>query len=331
MNVNDAIVEVLKAAQAGLPVLLLGSPGIGKTTIAFAVACKLGLPYMEIRAAEFESVDFRGIPSIVDGKTKWNPPDFWPTEACVLNFDEVTQAPMELTSPLLKIFLGGAIGDYTLPPGTVIMATGNLASDRAGCSRLSSALRERCIVINIEPMIGEWMDWFEKQPFYDETVHSFLKQNPSLFHSWDAKLDYNQPTPRNWARVAKLLSFDPAEETVAGIIGKDVALSFFRYRRTFVKLPTVSDVILGKAKAPTSPALMTTFVKDAAQFFKMAVESDDSDSVAAQAVHMVEFDFDGTYQVQFLKQIAKLNIKLLRHKELSTLLKRHAKAIVDSK
>lgn len=327
MNVKTAIVELIKAAKAGEPVLLMGPPGIAKSTIPQIVAELLSLPYREVRPAEFESVDFRGIPTVEAKRTTWNVPDFWPTEPCVLNFDEITQAPMELTSPLLKMFLGRSIGDYQLPAGTVLVATGNSASDRAGCSRLSSALRERCVVINIQPEFSEWVEWFQQQPFHDETIVEYLKLNPVQFHSWDAKLDFNQPTPRNWARVAKLLPFEPEQETIAGVIGQPVSEAFFRFRRANVKLPSVPAVIDGTEKLPTNPAIMSAFVKSVVEWASN-FDPDSRGTSWENATGLIE-TLEGTYQVQFLKHVAKHDAKILKRPALRELVKRHAKAIVD--
>lgn len=325
MNVTTAIVEVRKAAQAGLPVLLLGSPGIGKTTVGYILAESLGLPYVEVRPAEFEAVDFRGIPTVEGGKTKWNVPDFWPTEACLLNVDEITQAPMELTSPLLKLFLGGQIGDYKLPAGTVLMATGNLVSDRAGCSRLSSALRERCVVITIEPDFAEWRVWYQSQSFADAGLLQFLEANPALFHRWDAKQDFNQPTPRNWARLSRLLPFNPEQETVAGIIGPDTAAAFCKWRRANVELPGVDAVLSGEAKVPSSPAMMSRFIQSLVPYAVAEATLNET-----RVVELVD-SLDGTWQVQFLKTVAQQAALLLKRPEYKMLVKRHAAAIVAAR
>jgi DNA polymerase III delta prime subunit len=325
MNITTAIAEVKKAAAAGLPVLLLGSPGIGKTTVGYILAQELSLPYVEVRPAEFEAVDFRGIPTVENGRTRWNVPNFWPESACLLNVDEITQAPMELTSPLLKLFLGGAIGDYKLPEGTVLMATGNLVSDRAGCSRLSSALRERCIVITIEPDFAEWRGWYQEQSFADAGLLAFLESNPAMFSKWDAKQDFNQPTPRNWARLSRLLPYEPEQETVAGIIGPDAAASFCRWRRANVQLPSIDAILAGTASLPASPAMMSKLVELLPAVAKARwILQDDS------VMRLVD-GMDGTYQVQFLKAVAKQQPSLLKEKEFGKLVKRHAAAIVASR
>lgn len=327
MNFAQAIIEVKKAAAAGLPVLLVGSPGIGKTTVAAMLAIELDLPYREVRPAEFEAVDFRGIPMIIDGKTKWMVPDFWPTVPCVLNVDEITQAPMELTSPLLKLFLGGAIGDYTLPAGTVLMATGNLASDRAGCSRLSSALRERCIVIHLEPDYQGWRKWYQAQPDCDAGLLAFLDQNPALFSQWDAKNDWNQPTPRNWSRVSRLLPFDPAEETVAGIVGKDVAAALMKWRRANVSLPSVLEVYSQRKSLPSSPAQMAKFVETLADYAVAAPSSNEAD-IAFTVANSLGAD---CWEVQLLKLLAKRNPAMLKQSTWRKLVAKHAAAIVATR
>ena len=328
MNIKTAIVEAQKAAAAGLPVLLLGSPGVGKTAVASVLAFILKMPYKEIRVAEFEAVDFRGIPSIENGRTKWNPPDFWPAEACVLNFDEITQAPMELTSPLLKIFLGGEIGDYKLPEGTILIATGNLVSDRAGCSRISSALRERCVVINIEPDLSDWLDWFAGEACCDSSIIDYLKANPAAFHKWDGRADFNQPTPRNWARVARLLKHNPVEETLAGIIGNEQAKAFVAWRRANVRLPEIVDVLDGREKMPTNPAMASRFVDCLADYCDEVCGNGET----ADVEKVVEFMLSTyeTYQIQFLRRLAKLKSKALKSLPVSRMVKVHAKAIVES-
>jgi hypothetical protein len=328
MFVKQAIREVLKCARARMPVLLLGSPGVSKTTIARYLARELGLPYRELRCAEFESVDFRGVcvPDLATGKTRWLTPDFWPTEACVLNFDEITQAAPELTSPLLKIFLGGEIGDYKLPEGTVLIATGNLVTDKAGCSRVTSALRERCVVITVEANATDWLEWYATDETYNSTVASFIASNPSLLHKWDGRLDHNQPNPRNWVRVGNLLPLDPVVETVAGIIGPEYAQTFMSYARTVKPVANVLEYARGSVSLPKSPAMVQTIIETAGE----EVASGQHDAEDVDAIAAMVSALPGTYQVSFLKIVAKRNPKALRSGALGKMLAVHAAAIREA-
>ncbi len=326
MDVGTAIVEAKKAVAAGLPVLIEGSPGVGKTAIPEVIADDEGLDLCEVRAGEFESVDFRGIPTVEAKKTTWNIPDFWPTKRCVINFDEISQASPELTSPLLKVFLGGRIGNYTLPEGTILFATANKSTDRAGGGRLSSALRERCVVLTIEPNLSDWEDWYKRSPDYNEQVLEFLTMNHQLLHHWNPKNDWNQPTPRNWVRVGRILPFSPAEETVAGIIGKETASVFSAWLRANVKCPSLLELIEDGSKLPKNPALLAKTVERMAVGFIEIYDT--ADARLYQAAVLVGA-LDGTFQVQFLKAIAKRGrTDVLKSDSLKPLVRRHAATIV---
>ena len=69
-------------ASAIPPILIHSSPGVGKSSIVRQVARKLGIGFVDVRLAEMESVDIRGLPSVdkENGVMKWNAPDFWPRD-----------------------------------------------------------------------------------------------------------------------------------------------------------------------------------------------------------------------------------------------------------
>ena len=67
------------------PLLIHSSPGIGKSSIVKEVAKTLGIQLVDVRLAEMESVDIRGLPSVEkndnnEGIMRWNAPDCWPRD-----------------------------------------------------------------------------------------------------------------------------------------------------------------------------------------------------------------------------------------------------------
>ncbi len=324
MNIRTAIDQALLVAKANQPVLLLGPPGVGKSALPQTVAALMGLPYREIRAAEFEAVDFRGgmFLDIENETTRWLTADMWPNEACVLNFDEITQAPMEMTSPLLKIFLGGSLGDYNLPEGTILFATGNRIEDRAGCSRLSSALRERCVVLNITCDAQSWMEWYRENSPHSG-VMEYISQFPDLLHVWDAKLDENQPTPRNWTRLGEVLAHTDHEEVVAGIIGPEPAKAFCKWLRNHVPVPEVAEVVAGEKPAPEELPLMKAWTDKLVDAF---VTQDKSRKDIAPLIKAL----NKTYQVMTLRGIAKRNKRLLTTAHLKPIVQENQAAILQA-
>ena len=64
-QVTQALEYLIKAKQ---PVMLHGSPGVGKSQVVKQVADKLGIEMIDLRLSQLDPVDLRGVPSV--DKTK---------------------------------------------------------------------------------------------------------------------------------------------------------------------------------------------------------------------------------------------------------------------
>ena len=71
---------IIGALRADLPVFLWGNIGIGKSDLVRGIADEVNLKMIDIRAAQLDAVDTRGLPSVEDGLTIWNVPDFFPRD-----------------------------------------------------------------------------------------------------------------------------------------------------------------------------------------------------------------------------------------------------------
>ena len=60
--------------SAGVPVLLWGSPGTGKTSAVVALGEALGWPVETVIGSIREPSDFAGLPVVVDGSVHLSPP-----------------------------------------------------------------------------------------------------------------------------------------------------------------------------------------------------------------------------------------------------------------
>ena len=138
--------------QRTLCINVTGQPGIGKSAIVKQVAAELGMNFIDIRAVLLDPVDFRGVPSVEGGRTKFNPPDFLPKPGCgktVLFFDEVDKAPSLTQCGLLQITLDRRLGEYKLPDEVTIVSAMNRQGDRAGSQKLNTALANRFVHLNL--------------------------------------------------------------------------------------------------------------------------------------------------------------------------------------
>lgn len=76
------------------PVFIWRPPGVGKSSIIAQLARSLNLVLRDIRALLLDPVDLRGLPYILEGRSKWAVPDFLPTDgAGILFLDELNAAP----------------------------------------------------------------------------------------------------------------------------------------------------------------------------------------------------------------------------------------------
>lgn len=322
ITIQKAISEIHKLIPLGDAIYLAGSPGVGKTSAARQVAADLSLPYHEVRVAEFEPVDFRGGMYLdVDQQLAvYFNSEIWPTEKCVLCLDEITQGHDELWSAILKLVRERQIGKFKLHPETVIIATGNYVSDKAGCKRMGSAVRESFIALNIESDLTGWLKWYANDPDHNDVVEQYVRQNPELLHNFDPKVDENQPSPRNWWKAGRILNVTKSEEIMAGVLGSAVAPNFMAFARTHVVIPTVAQVIDGEEAAPTDLLMQSAW---ADQLKEAAFDATLNDEDVAGLV----MDLDDEYAVMVLQYVRNTKVAKLRTKAWKPVMLKHAAAI----
>lgn len=282
LTIKEAAAEITKLAGLNMPIMISSAPGIGKTSIVRQVAAELGLPYFERRLAEMEGVDLRG-GAYMDEKTemlRWFRNAEWPTEKCVICFDEFNLAAEDTLSVALKLIRELQIGDFKLHPETIIVATANRMKDGAFVRQLSSAVRESFIQLEVRADAAQWLDWYGDQDDKNATVEKFIRANRELIHQFDGRVKTNQPSPRNWHKLGRVLTATKHNGIIAGIIGQDAADSFIAFMDTQVQMPTVMEVING-ADIPTAAVSVPVFYDSVAEFIIDEIGNSDADRETA--------------------------------------------------
>lgn len=130
----------------GLPCLLWGSPGTGKTSFVARAAERTKLAYERLSPAERGDAAFGIIPvPLADGLLHSLPPAWTPkfTAGGVLFIDEINTAPPALQAPLLGAVQLRMIGEHYLGKRTRVIAAANETSEAAGGWDLAPALANR--------------------------------------------------------------------------------------------------------------------------------------------------------------------------------------------
>ncbi|MCF0223245.1 MAG: MoxR family ATPase [Fibrobacter sp.] len=182
MNIKTfkAIVKLLPDTQA---VLVKGYHGIGKSQVIRQIAEDLGMECVTFMCSQVADVgDVIGLPSIVEGKTVFNPP-FWynPQKPVVLFFDEINRARPEISNALMQITLEQKILDLTLPKGTRIFAAINPSEDgKYDVEDMDPAKYDRFAVYELEPSVQEWLEYAESIHVHSSILEYIAKNNSDL-------------------------------------------------------------------------------------------------------------------------------------------------------
>jgi MoxR-like ATPase len=235
MNAQASTVEALGTAiAAGVPVLLWGAPGTGKTSVIRAIADAVGLPCEVVIASIREPSDFAGLPIIDRGDGTRPPsvvfaPPSWATALSAAGrglafFDEISTAPPAVQAALLRVVLERTVGDLTLPDAVSVVAAANPPDQAADGWDLSPPLANRFCHLDwpvdartvADGFAGGWptpappelpAGWELRVPVARGWVAGFLTVRPPLALAVpdDASgAGRAWPSPRSWDLAARL-------------------------------------------------------------------------------------------------------------------------------
>jgi hypothetical protein len=247
---------ILSLIQEQVPLHIWGSPGVGKSQIVAAAAYELGYEFLDVRASQLDPVDWRGIPHVDAGETRWAIPAFLPkTGRGILFLDELTSAPQLTQAACYQLVLDRKLGEYTLPPEWVVLAAGNRASDRGVHFPMPRPLRNRFMHLDLDTDVQEWCQWAIRANVRPEVI-AFLRFKPDLLHQ-PGTLDANAwPTPRSWEMTSRVLAAagganaDLEFDLLSGTIGEAAAGELTAFLRLYRQLPAIDQIFLHPDRAP---------------------------------------------------------------------------------
>ena len=246
---------------AGVPVVLWGSPGTGKTSVVRALGASLGWPVEVVVGSIREPTDFAGLPVVVDGGVRLAPPAWASRLAAagrgLLFLDELTTAPPAVQAAMLRIVLERVVGDLELPPGVRVVAAANPPDEAADGWELAAPLANRLVHLDWPVDAGAVAEGLAvgfPAPEPDEhreldparmaaaraAVAAFLKVRPALVLNVPriaAQAGRGWPSPRSWEAVAVLLGAgdcvgadeDVRAALVCGAVGEGAGIEFLSW------------------------------------------------------------------------------------------------------
>ena len=204
-------VDILRAAAMtpgpggrwGLPILIEGEPGTGKTSrIQSEVADPTALHLETLIASLREPADFLGFP-IPDGDSVKYAVSSWVRELVergggLVFLDELNTAPPAVQAALLRVVLDGVVGDVTLPKRVRFIAAQNASQDAAGGWDLAPPLANRFGHLKWQsPEVQNWASWLlGEQADSDGPCISAEEQEEEVMRQW----------PEAWSRARGMVT-----------------------------------------------------------------------------------------------------------------------------
>lgn len=254
----DILDRALAALAPDVPVLLMGPPGVGKTARVTAWARDRGYDVHVEHPVIAQSVDYRGLPAVVDGEAHWLPlgalralcaPSDRPR---LLLLDDVGQATPAVQAALMQVVLARHIGDARLADDVCIVLASNRAEDRSGARPLLAALDNRVMAVTIAADPGAWADWVVTQPDCDPMVAGYVRFRPDCFAAAVPSTPGPYCTPRSLTMAARLLARGHRHsDLISGCVGTATGADLVAWLDAAARLPEIGAVLADPAATVT--------------------------------------------------------------------------------
>ncbi|MFL9995289.1 ATP-binding protein [Paraburkholderia sediminicola] len=276
-TVNPAqLIELLTAfVPARLPVLITGSPGIGKSDIVEQVAHATEHDLLISHPVVEDPTDSKGLPfPSKDGMTAAHLPfgDLERAVNCdkplIWFLDDLGQASPAVQAAKMQLLLARRVGTHTLPPHVTFVAATNRRTDNAGVTGILDPVISRfATVVELQPSVNDWTEWAVRNDVPVELI-AFLRFRPDLLSVPKRGRDIeNSPSPRSWGFVGKtmpvvargleLLSY-------SGTVGGEAAAEFISFLGIYRQLPSPDSILLNPDTAPIPENISALYAVTAA-------------------------------------------------------------------
>jgi hypothetical protein len=271
--------EIIKKLQPlGIPILLNGGTGVGKTSMVRELSEELGLPLIDIRLATELPENVGGIPQVINDTyfVKVLNKEFAPAfeSGAILFFDELNRSISWVRNSAMSVFYERTLGGRKLHPDTIVIGATNMGLDFKDTDIVDKALLARFAILNIITDSEELVNYLdERYPISASIIASKLQTLSNKLYE-ENRYDQLIPTftPRNVEYASKVIEAyhdDPMlRKILYAVISPDIAdilladLDFSTIKRILAG----EDVEVEDSKIPTILAVISSMKLEEKEF-----------------------------------------------------------------
>ena len=173
----------------------------------------MGLPCVSLLGSQLAPEDLIGVPQIVDDKSRFCPPqNIAREEPYCLFLDELNACSHEVQKAFYSLIHEKRLGEYELPPGSIVIGAGNRAQDSAIVKPMSSALLNRMVHLHLQVSHRDWLQWANASGVHPLVIE-YIQTRPD--HLWSQPPKHEEPfsTPRAWHMLSDSLHSHHAQNS----------------------------------------------------------------------------------------------------------------------
>lgn len=334
---------IVKGIQSGLTPFVQSSPGIGKSSLTYSIANEFSLQLIDERLSTRSPVDLSGLPDFTgEGKSRrasFTPFNVYPVEGTplppgkdgwLLFLDEFNSAPKSVQAAAYKLILDRMVGLHKLHEKVVLVCAGNLATDRAIVTPMSTAMQSRLIHIEMVHDHAQWLEDVALAKNYDARIIAYLSYMPGRL--MDFRPEHNDKTfccPRTWEFMNRMVlgmtnsEMDEYKKLFAGTITSGVATDFVSFTKVYDQMITFEAIMADPMNAPVPDDLMTRWAVSCHIQEKMT-----TDTFGAACVYINRFPTD--MQILFMRSALVRHPALRAHPDFGQMMSRLSRYLHNS-
>ena len=247
-NKVASILEITIAK--GYNVLLKGSPGTAKTSVIEQVAKKLGYELITHVASMSDPIDYKGLPSFVNGEAQFLPYSFLKKlltadKPLVCFFDDIGWASPAVVNSLASLILNREVNEQKISPHVRFVSATNQKKDNSNVNNLSLAFLSRFhMIIEMELDADAWIKWGAENNVCTELL-AYIKNKPAMLSTFTGAREEIFACPRTLKHLSDIIQAGIIDfECWNSCVGQQFSIEFYAFYQMIQKIGNLPAQIM---------------------------------------------------------------------------------------